>query len=113
MPQITYQLEQLIDDIHQVTLEMTRTNKWLIDPDNWDEDKKEWIKGVPKLKQIAPVGMAFFTGKLDYRALKFPQMLFVMIFIQARPGDFRNSDLIQEWAETLKARLLGKDGKDE
>ena len=63
------------------------------------------IRGI--VNKIAPVGMAFFTGKLDYRALKLPQMLFVMLFIQAKPGDYRNRDLIREWAESLQSSLTG------
>lgn len=54
---------------------------------------------------IRPLGAAFFAGKLDYRALSIPQMLFVLLAIAARPGDLRNWDLIRDWARELRPRL--------
>jgi menaquinone-dependent protoporphyrinogen oxidase len=57
------------------------------------------------LATIRPVGAAFLAGKLDYRALKLPQMLFVLLVIAARPGDFRNWELIRSWAAELRPRL--------
>ena len=55
---------------------------------------------------VKPVGAAFFAGKLDYRALKFPQMLFVMLIIQAKPGDYRNRETIRQWADSIKPLLV-------
>jgi menaquinone-dependent protoporphyrinogen IX oxidase len=57
------------------------------------------------LAAIRPVGAAFFAGKLDYRLLKLPQMLFVLLVIAARPGDLRNWELIRGWAAGLRPRL--------
>jgi menaquinone-dependent protoporphyrinogen IX oxidase len=57
------------------------------------------------LATIRPVGAAFFAGKLDYRTLKLPQMLFVLLVIAARPGDLRNWELIRGWARELRPRL--------
>jgi hypothetical protein len=54
---------------------------------------------------IRPLGVAFFAGKLDYRALSIPQMLFVLLAIAARPADLRNWDLIRGWAGQLASRL--------
>jgi menaquinone-dependent protoporphyrinogen oxidase len=47
------------------------------------------------------VSLAFFGGRLDYRRLKLPAMLFVMLVVQASPGDRRNWDAIRSWAGSL------------
>lgn len=51
---------------------------------------------VPK-----PRSAALFAGKLDYTKLKFLQVLFVMLIVGARPGDRRNWEFIEQWAEGL------------
>ena len=53
-------------------------------------------KDVPK-----PRSAALFAGKLDYTKLKFLQVLFVMLIVGARPGDKRNWQFIEKWAEGL------------
>jgi menaquinone-dependent protoporphyrinogen IX oxidase len=58
------------------------------------------LRAVP---QVRPVSAAFFGGKLDYGRLKPLQMLFVMLVIQAQPGDRRNWPAIQSWAASLPA----------
>lgn len=58
-----------------------------------------------QLQAIRPVGAAFFAGKLDYSALKLPQMLFVLLAIAARPGDLPNWELILDWACKLRPQL--------
>lgn len=50
-----------------------------------------------------PVSMAFFGGKLDYFRLKPLPRLFVMLAVQAQPGDRRNWEAIRMWAATLPA----------
>jgi menaquinone-dependent protoporphyrinogen IX oxidase len=57
------------------------------------------------LKSQKPIGLGIFGGKLDYTRLNFLQMLFVMLIIQAKPGDFRNWDAIQNWGATIQSRL--------
>ncbi len=52
-----------------------------------------------------PASVAFFRGKLDFRRLKFFQMVFVMLVVGAQPGDYRNWDAIRGWARELPARL--------
>jgi len=37
--------------------------------------------------------------------LKFFQMLFVMLIIQAQPGDLRNWDAIRSWAQDLASQF--------
>jgi len=47
------------------------------------------------------VSAAIFYGKLDLTALKWYQALFVMIFVQATPGDYRDFAAISSWAQSL------------
>ena len=49
-----------------------------------------------------PARIAIFAGKLDYTKLKFPQMLFVMLIIGAKPGDRRNWKTIDTWTQSLE-----------
>jgi len=57
--------------------------------------------------QVRPVSIALFGGKLEFYRLKLLQMLFVLLIIQAQPGDRRNWPVIREWAAGLRAQLLG------
>jgi len=58
------------------------------------------LNAVPLVK---PVSVAFFGGKLDLYRLSWWQRLFVIIVIQAQPGDHRNWPFIREWATSLTA----------
>ncbi len=49
---------------------------------------------------------AFLGGKLEMFRLVWYQMLFVMLIIQAKPGDRRNWPVIKGWAENLKQVLI-------
>jgi menaquinone-dependent protoporphyrinogen IX oxidase len=60
------------------------------------------LKKAPRVK---PVSAAFFGGKLVYTDLNILQMLFVMLIIGARPGDFRNWEAIRGWATGLQPAL--------
>lgn len=53
-----------------------------------------------------PVSLAFFGGRLDYYRLKWWAMLFVMVIIQAKPGDRRNWTAIRAWAAMLAEKFL-------
>lgn len=46
---------------------------------------------------------AFFKGRLEMYRLKWWQAAFVMLVVQAPPGDYRNRDLIRSWANSLFA----------
>jgi menaquinone-dependent protoporphyrinogen IX oxidase len=48
-----------------------------------------------------PVSVALFGGRLDLYRLKWWAALFVMLIIQAKPGEKRNWDAITAWAEIL------------
>jgi menaquinone-dependent protoporphyrinogen IX oxidase len=59
---------------------------------------------APIIKAAGPahlVSIAFFGGRLEYHRLKLPAKLFVMLVIQASPGDRRNWDAIRSWAGSL------------
>ncbi|MBE0698297.1 MAG: hypothetical protein IH586_15370 [Anaerolineaceae bacterium] len=56
---------------------------------------KPLIKAAPA---VQPMRIGFFGGKLELFRLKWWQMLFVMVIIQAKPGDLRNWEFIEEWA---------------
>ena len=60
------------------------------------------LKAAPDVK---PVSVGFFGGKLDIMRLKLWQKLFIMLVIQAKPGDFRNWSFIRGWANNLSVRL--------
>ena len=62
------------------------------------------LKKAPKVK---PVSVGFFGGKLDYRRLNIFYMPFVMLIIQAQPGDYRDWEAIDAWAASLRPALLG------
>ncbi len=60
------------------------------------------LKAAPAVK---PVGVALFGGKLDLMRLGLWQKLFVLLVIQAQPGDYRNWPFIREWAANLSGML--------
>ena len=51
--------------------------------------------------QTKPVSVALFGGRLDIYRLKWWAALFVMLVIQAKPGEKRNWDAIRAWAGSL------------
>jgi menaquinone-dependent protoporphyrinogen oxidase len=63
---------------------------------------------LPILKQASPakpVQIGIFGGRLDYARLNIFQMLFVMLIIQATPGEKRNWPVIRSWASKVIADL--------
>ncbi len=52
-----------------------------------------------------PVSLAFFGGRLDLYRLNWWARLFVMIIIQATPGDRRNWSAIRAWANSLPGKF--------
>jgi hypothetical protein len=54
---------------------------------------------------VRPVSVGFFGGKLELYRLKLLPMLFVMLIIQAQPGDLRNWPVIRQWAAGLRTGL--------
>jgi menaquinone-dependent protoporphyrinogen oxidase len=64
---------------------------------------KPVLKAAP---HVHPVSIGFFGGSLELFRLKWWAMLFVMLVIQATPGDYRNWTAIREWAAGLRTGLL-------
>jgi len=60
------------------------------------------LKAAPLVK---PVSVGFFGGKLELYRLNLLQKLFVLLAIQAQPGDFRHWPVIREWAAGLRTAL--------
>jgi menaquinone-dependent protoporphyrinogen oxidase len=60
------------------------------------------LKAAPLVK---PVSVGFFGGKLELYRLNLLQKLFVLLAIQAQPGDFRHWPVIREWAAGLRTTL--------
>jgi menaquinone-dependent protoporphyrinogen oxidase len=52
---------------------------------------------------VRPLSVAIFGGRLDMYRLKWYQALFVMLIIQAQPGEKRNWKAIEAWASGLSA----------
>lgn len=60
---------------------------------------------LPADSSTQPVSVAFFNGKLEMFRLKWWQAAFVMIVVQATPGDYRDFDLIKSWGKSLSQLL--------
>lgn len=54
-------------------------------------------------RPVKPVSIGVFGGRLEYGRLQWWAILFVMLIIQAPPGDRRNWPAIQAWAAALPA----------
>ncbi len=61
------------------------------------------LKSAP---QVKPASIAFFGGKLELFRLPLLQMLFVMLVVQAQPGDLRNWTAVREWAGDIRSKLV-------
>lgn len=60
------------------------------------------LRAAPAVK---PLSVAFFYGKLEMFRLKWWQSAFVMVVVQAAPGDYRDWDCIQAWARSIGEQL--------
>jgi menaquinone-dependent protoporphyrinogen IX oxidase len=74
--------------------------------ENYATPKKYFQPLLKEAPQIKPVSMAFFGGKLELFRLPLLQMLFVMLVVQAQPGDLRNWLAVREWADHLRSTFL-------
>lgn len=64
-----------------------------------------YLKPMLIYHDIKPCSAAFFHGKLDMRLLKWWQALFVMIVVQAVPGDYRDWDAVRAWGKKLRETM--------
>ena len=60
---------------------------------------------TPILKLVKPVSIGIFGGSLQYFSMKWWQVPFVLLAIQAAPGDKRNWKAISEWASQLTGKF--------
>jgi menaquinone-dependent protoporphyrinogen IX oxidase len=60
------------------------------------------LRAAPEVK---PISVAFFNGKLEMFRLKWWQAAFVMIIVQAVPGDYRDWDCIKSWGQSLSSKM--------
>ena len=60
---------------------------------------------TPILKLVKPVSIGIFGGSLQYFSMKWWQVPFVLMAIQAAPGDKRNWKAISEWASQLTGKF--------
>jgi menaquinone-dependent protoporphyrinogen IX oxidase len=68
--------------------------------------RKYFLPVLNEAAHIRPVSIAFFGGKLELFRLPLLQMLFVMLVVQAQPGDLRNWTAVREWAENVRLTFL-------
>jgi len=61
------------------------------------------LKAAPRVK---PLAIGLFGGYLNLFTLSWPARLFVLLVIQARPGDLRDESFIKNWAVNLRAQLI-------
>ncbi len=64
-----------------------------------------YLKPMQKYPGVQPCRVAFFHGKLDMRLLKWWQALFVMVVVQAVPGDYRNWEFVRAWGQRLRETM--------
>ena len=66
-----------------------------------------YLRPIEKiLDQSKPLGVAFMGGKLEMFKLPILQALFVMLIIQAKPGDLRNWELIENWSKGMMQQFV-------
>jgi menaquinone-dependent protoporphyrinogen IX oxidase len=74
--------------------------------ENYATPKKYFQPVLKATPQIKPHSIAIFGGKLELFRLPLLQMLFVMLVVQAQPGDLRNWTAVREWVANLNSVLL-------
>ena len=60
---------------------------------------------TPILKLVKPVSIGIFGGSLQYFSMKWWQVPFVLLAIQAAPGDKRNWKAISEWGGQVAGKF--------
>jgi menaquinone-dependent protoporphyrinogen IX oxidase len=82
-----------------------RNPKWL-SPKELYALPRNYIR--PILKSAAParpLGVGLFGGYLNLFTLSWPQRIFVLLAIRAKPGDIRDESFIKDWALNLRSQL--------
>jgi menaquinone-dependent protoporphyrinogen oxidase len=74
--------------------------------ENYATPRKYFLPVLKEATQVRPTSIAFFGGKLELFRLPLLQMLFVMLAVQAQPGDLRNWTAVREWAASIRTNML-------
>ena len=74
--------------------------------ENYATPKKYFLPVLKEAAQVRPASIAFFGGKLELFRLPLLQMLFVMLVVQAQPGDLRNWTAVRDWAANIRSTFL-------
>lgn len=88
--------------------ELAARNTWLFSSGPTGEgDPVELMKGFlvpeslkPEVERIAPEDIAFFHGALDMKKLNFAEKMMIR-GVKAPVGDFRDWEMIREWAQKI------------
>jgi menaquinone-dependent protoporphyrinogen IX oxidase len=70
-----------------------------------------YLRPVLDACQVKPASVAVFGGQLNYSHMKWWEMIFVVLILQAKAGDRRNWNTIRSWAGSLPA-LFGATAAD-
>jgi menaquinone-dependent protoporphyrinogen IX oxidase len=68
---------------------------------------------LKKTSKVRPLAIGLFAGKLDYRVLKFPQMVFVMLLFAQKPRDYRDWEQIRNWGAEIRTLYLAEQKEKE
>ncbi|MGA9399159.1 MAG: flavodoxin domain-containing protein [Anaerolineaceae bacterium] len=61
------------------------------------------LKAAPRVK---PLAIGLFGGYLNLFTLSWPARLFVLLVIQAKPGDLRDESFIKNWAINVRTQFI-------
>jgi menaquinone-dependent protoporphyrinogen IX oxidase len=68
---------------------------------------RKYVRPILKSASPAkPLGVGLFGGYLNLFTLSWPARLFVLLAIQAKPGDLRDDAFIKAWALELRAKFI-------
>jgi menaquinone-dependent protoporphyrinogen oxidase len=62
-----------------------------------------YLRPILDACQVKPVSAAVFGGQLNYSHMKWWEMIFVVLILQAKAGDRRNWNTIRGWGGSLPA----------
>jgi menaquinone-dependent protoporphyrinogen IX oxidase len=66
------------------------------------------VIGAPMIVGWHPKAVKFVRRQAGLQALKFPQMVFVMLLFAEKPREYRNWENIRGWAADLRPKLFDR-----
>ena len=60
-----------------------------------------YLRPIVDACQVKPVSAAVFGGQLNFSHMKWWEMIFVVLILQAKAGDRRNWNTIRSWGGSL------------